>query len=144
MARFARALVLCSGVKEGEDMALREGIIEVLDKAQTSTAHHTKLLKTLRSLFDGTEQADEFVEALVDPLRAALVIVRKEAAVERVLDFVAKFAASVAPLETAEEEEDDDEEGVTSEYNNMRRWQLLTSVIDRAVLPARFRRREGK
>ena len=86
------------------EMALREGIIQLLDKAQTSTVHHAKLVKTLRGLHDQTE-LEEFLEAFVTPLRAALVIVRKEPAVERVLDFVARFAASVAPLETPAEGE---------------------------------------
>ena len=88
---------------------VQEDIIAVLDKAQTSTVTHAKLIKTLRPLHDQTDLY-EFLEAFVTPLRAALVVVRKEPAVERVLDFAAKFAASVAPLESTaasgEEEED--------------------------------------
>ena len=71
---------------------------EVLDKAQTSTVHHAELVKTLRALHDQTD-LEEFFEAFLASLRAALVIVRKEPAAERVLDFVARFAASVAPAE---------------------------------------------
>ena len=78
-------------------MAVREGIIEVLDKAQDSTVHHPRLLKSLRALHDQTD-LEEFLEAFVTPLCAALVVVKKEPVVERVLEFVAKFAASVAPL----------------------------------------------
>ncbi|CAI8041284.1 Condensin complex subunit 3 [Geodia barretti] len=95
---------------------VQEDIIAVLDKAQTSTVTHAKLIKTLRPLHDQTDLY-EFLEAFVTPLRAALVVVRKEPAVERVLDFAAKFAASVAPLESTaasgEEEEDaaGDEDG---------------------------------
>ena len=70
--------------------------------------HHAKLLKTLRALHDATD-LHQFLEEFLGPLHVALVVARKEPAVERVLDFVAKFAGSVAPLETtaaaAEEEE---------------------------------------
>ena len=78
---------------------VQEGVIVVLDKAQTSTATHARLLKTLRELHDRTD-LHQFLEVFATPLRAALVVARKEPAVERVLDFAAKFAASVAPLET--------------------------------------------
>lgn len=81
-------------------MALRNSIIEILDKAQTSTVHHPKLLKSLKSLHDETDLV-QFFEAFIQPLCAALVIVRKEPAVERVLEFVAKFSASVAPLDAS-------------------------------------------
>ena len=90
-------------------MAVREGIIEVLDKAQDSTVHHPRLLKSLRALHDQTD-LEEFLEAFVTPLCAALVVVKKEPVVERVLEFVAKFAASVAPLDPTLQ--DDGEERV--------------------------------
>ena len=80
--------------------ALRSSIIECFDKAQTSTVHHPKQLKSLASLHDEADLAP-FFEAFVDPLCAALVVGRKEPAVERALDFVAKFAACVAPLDSA-------------------------------------------
>ena len=90
----------CVCLETAAGMALREGIIQVLDKAQTSTVHHAELLKTLRALHDKTE-LEEFLEAFVVPLCVA-----NEPAVERVLDFVARFAASVmAPLETPAEGE---------------------------------------
>lgn len=78
-------------------MAVRETIIEALDKAQDSTVHHSRLLKSLRALHDQTG-LEEFLEAFVTPLRVALVVVKKEPVVDRVLEFVAKFAVSVAPL----------------------------------------------
>ena len=97
---------------------VQEGIIEILDKAQTSTVTHAKLIKSLRALHDKTELYD-FLEAFVTPLRAALVVVRKEPAVERVLDFSAKFSASVAPLEssTAEEKEEEEEAGTSGWFS---------------------------
>ena len=49
-------------------------------------------------------------------LRAQLrVLARNTDAVERVLDFVAKFAASVAPLETTAAAEEEEEERATGE-----------------------------
>ena len=83
-----------------EPSALRSSIIECFDKAQTSTVHHPKLLKSLAGLHEEAD-LDRFFAAVVDPLCAALVVGRKEPAVERALDFVAKFAACVAPLDSA-------------------------------------------
>ena len=79
--------------------SLRSSIIECFDKAQTSTVHHPKLLKSLAGLHGEADLA-RFFEAFIDPLCAALVVGRKEPAVERALDFVAKFAACVAPLDS--------------------------------------------
>lgn len=98
--------------------SVRSEIVAILDKAQTSNVHHAKLMKTLQILHDKTELG-LFVDELLAPLRAALVVIRKEPTVDRVLDFVAKFAASVAPLEEKSEEEveeeEEKEEGVSNE-----------------------------
>ena len=86
---------------------LKSDIIEILDKAQTSILHHPKLLKSLKTLHDETE-LEEFLEAFIAPFRAALLIVKKAPAVERVFEFVAKFAASVTPLDPALDSDEDD------------------------------------
>lgn len=87
-------------------MALQNGIIEILDEAQTSTVHHPKLLKSLKSLHDEADLV-QFFEAFIQPLCAALVIVKKQPVVERVLEFVAKFSASIAPLDPSPREDDE-------------------------------------
>lgn len=89
-------------------MALQTSIIEILEKAQASTVHHPKLLKSLKSLHDETDLV-EFFEAFIQPLGAALVIVKKLPAVERVLEFVAKFSASTAPLHSSPREDEESE-----------------------------------
>ena len=81
-------------------MALVDSITEALDKAQSSVVHHPKLIKSLKTLHDQSVLV-EFFEAFVQPLMAALVIFKKEPVVERVLEFVAKFSASVTPLDPA-------------------------------------------
>lgn len=91
-----------------QNMALKNSIIEILDKAQTSTVHHPKLLKSLKSLHDETDLV-QFFEAFIQPLCAALVIVKKQPVVERVLEFVAKFSASTAPLEPSPREDEESE-----------------------------------
>jgi len=88
-------------------MALQNKIVEALDKAQSSVVYHPKLLKSLKTLHDKTE-AVVFFEAFIQPLCAALVVYKREPVVERVLDFVAKFAASVAPLAPAQPEEEEE------------------------------------
>ena len=62
---------------------LKSEIIQILDKAQTSILHHPKLLKSLKTLHDENER-EEFLEAFISPFRAALLIVKKAPAVERV------------------------------------------------------------
>ena len=86
-------------------MTLREKIIEALDKAQCSIMHHPKLLKSVKALHDAAEVV-AFFEAFIQPLTAALVVFKREPAVERVMDFVAKLAAATLDLEEEEKEEE--------------------------------------
>ena len=83
-----------------EAATLLDKIVAVLDKAQRSAVRHPKLLESLKELHDATEVV-AFFEAFMQPLCAALVVYKREPAAERVMEFVAKFAASVAPLELA-------------------------------------------
>ena len=122
-------------------MAVCDGIIETLDKAQNSAVHHSKLLKSLKTLHDATD-LDGFFDAFVTPLCAALVIAKKAPVVERVLDFVAKFAASVAPLNLASEQEDEDVKSGNSArmYKPAAYSQLLLIFFQRLVMVKRGRR----
>ena len=77
-------------------MTLSESIIQVLSEAQSSLHHHQRLLKTLKALQDKHEVV-EFFQAFFQPFSNVLVIYKREPVAERVIDFVAKYAASVAP-----------------------------------------------
>ena len=80
-----------------EVSALRGQLVELLDQAQRSAVHHPRLLESLRALH-ATADVVTFFEAFMGPLSAALVVDKREPAAERVMEFVAKFTASLAPL----------------------------------------------
>lgn len=76
-------------------MPLEADIIGLLDNAQSSLHHHQKLLKAFRALHDRHDPIT-FFEAFFAPFTNVLLVYKREPAVERVVDFVTKFAASVA------------------------------------------------
>ena len=78
------------------EMVLRQDIGHVLDEAQSSLHGHQKLLRALEVVL-GRHQLEEFFEAFFELLKRALVVYKREPAVERVVDFVAKFAVATAP-----------------------------------------------
>ena len=77
-------------------MTLSESIIQVLSEAQSSLHHHHRLLKTLKVQQDRHGVAELF-QAFFQLFSNVLVVYKREPAVERVIDFVAKYAVSVAP-----------------------------------------------
>ena len=89
------------GSPHSQAMTLRDKIIETLDKAQCTVMHHPKLLKSMKALHDAAETM-AFFEAFIHPLTAALVVFKREPAVERVMEFVAKLAAATLELEEEE------------------------------------------
>lgn len=76
-------------------MTLQEDIVRLLDNAQSSLHHHQKLLKAFRELYDAHDPIT-FFEAFFAPFTNVLPVYKREPAVERVVDFVTKFATSVA------------------------------------------------
>ena len=80
---------------------LREKICRTLDEAQSGLHHHQKLLKSLRALHD-KHDLDEFFDVFFPHFSNVLLVYKSEPTAERVVDFAAKFAASVAS--TAPEE----------------------------------------
>lgn len=76
-------------------MTLQEDIVKLLDNAQSSLHHHQKLLKAFRELYDAHDPIT-FFEAFFGPFTNVLPVYKREPAVERVVDFVTKFATSVA------------------------------------------------
>ena len=78
-------------------MPLREDIIQVLTDSQSSLHNHQKLLKKLKALYDQCQDAESFFETFFVPFTNALVVYKREPVVERVIDFVAKFAVATAP-----------------------------------------------
>lgn len=80
-------------------MTLSESIIKVLTESQNSLNSHQRLLKSLTATYKKEEDPNSFFEAFFPPFSNVLVVFKREPAVERVIDFVAKFAVLTAPRE---------------------------------------------
>ncbi|XP_064383727.1 condensin complex subunit 3-like isoform X2 [Halichondria panicea] len=93
--------------------SLSEEIVAVLKESQSNVHSHQRLLKTLRGLHDKhTDDLEGFFEAYFKPFSNALVVFKREAAAQRVIELTAKFAISTAQQESDHEEESDsDSEG---------------------------------
>jgi len=68
-----------------------DNVRSVFEEAQRGFQHHKKLLTELKRLHDGSTQ-DEFRESFLWHLKHAMVVFNREPAVERVIEFVAKYA----------------------------------------------------
>ncbi|KAJ8026278.1 Condensin complex subunit 3 [Holothuria leucospilota] len=73
-----------------------KSVHETFEECQKGIHGHDKLVSSLRRTYEKATSKDEFKEDFVNHLKHALIIFRREAAVERTLDFAAKFIASFA------------------------------------------------
>lgn len=80
-------------------MPLIEGLIQILNDSQSSLHNHQKLLKKLKALYEQHQNVEDFFETFFVPFTNALLVYKREATVERVIDFVARFAISTAATE---------------------------------------------
>ncbi|XP_071828621.1 condensin complex subunit 3-like [Apostichopus japonicus] len=85
-------------------------VSETFEECQKGIHSHDKLVSGLRKTYEKFPSKDEFKEEFVNHLKFSMVIFRREAAVERTLDFAAKFITSFA----ADIESDSDREGKTT------------------------------
>ncbi|NWU91941.1 CND3 protein, partial [Upupa epops] len=85
-------------------------IKEAFELSQKPHQNHAKLVVALKSTYSQLENKEDFNEKFIHFLKYAMVIYRREQAVEQVIDFAAKFAASFYRMENDDgtrEEEDD-------------------------------------
>ena len=68
-----------------------DSVTSVFEEAQRGFQHHKKLLTELKKLHDKSSQ-DEFQESFLWHLKHAMVVFNREPAVERIVEFVAKYA----------------------------------------------------
>ncbi|NWX18747.1 CND3 protein, partial [Aegotheles bennettii] len=83
---------------------------EAFELAQKPHQNHAKLVVALKSAYNEFEDKEDFNEQFVHLLKYAMVIYRREPAVEQVINFVAKFVTSFyqgAEEDSREEGEDD-------------------------------------
>lgn len=67
-----------------------DSVRSVFEEAQRSFQHR-KLLTELKKLHDKSS-SDEFLESFLEHLKHAMLVFNREPAVERVIEFVAKYA----------------------------------------------------
>ena len=74
-----------------------DGMAEAFDRAQRSAVNHAKATATLFAMLTEATQTDEggqgFHDAFLAAFSRALVVFKREQAVERVIDFAVKFVA---------------------------------------------------
>ena len=73
---------------------LQEKIVEVFSDAQVGLQHHQKLLKSLKTVYKDGVSEDEFLSVFIDLLKHALVVFKREPAVDRLISFAGYFVAS--------------------------------------------------
>ncbi|XP_072719490.1 condensin complex subunit 3 isoform X2 [Ciconia boyciana] len=84
-------------------------IKEAFQLAQKPHQNHAKLVVALKSTYDQLENKEDFNEKFIHFLKYAMIIYRREPAVEQVINFVARFVTSFSQVE--KEDGSDEEEG---------------------------------
>ncbi|NWS70114.1 CND3 protein, partial [Crotophaga sulcirostris] len=74
-------------------------IKEAFQLAQKPHQNHAKLVVALKSAYDRLEDKEDFKEKFIHFLKYAMIIYKREPAVEQVIDFVAKFVTSFYQME---------------------------------------------
>ena len=107
--------------KMADDGDLHSQILRHLTEAQNGLHLHQKLIKSLTNLLlaedetspSSSPRVKQFIKEFLPLLRNSLLVLKREPAVERLVEFVAKFSVSVAVKKPARSEDDsssDDEE----------------------------------
>ncbi|NXP04490.1 CND3 protein, partial [Thinocorus orbignyianus] len=92
-------------------------IKEAFQLAQKPHHNHAKLVVDLKSAYNQLEDKEDFHEKFVHFLKYAMIIYRREPAVEQVIDFVAKFVTSFYQEDGSEEGEDEENLLLTYVFN---------------------------
>ena len=114
------SIYLVSGTRSTLNMpTLHEKIRSVFNEAQRGVQLHTRLVSDLQNAFkesktfgDVKPDPDEegFTKVFVDHLRHVMLVYKREPAVERTVDFVARFLTSLPNEEPKIKKETEDQE----------------------------------
>ncbi|NXF50822.1 CND3 protein, partial [Oceanites oceanicus] len=91
-------------------------IKEVFQLAQKPHQNHAKLVVALKSTYNQLEDKGDFHEKFIHFLKYAMVIYRREPAVEQVINFVAKFVTSFSQMEKEDGSEEGEEDNLLLNY----------------------------
>ncbi|KAL2084401.1 hypothetical protein ACEWY4_019919 [Coilia grayii] len=85
-------------------------IKEAFQRAQKSHSNKAKLAASLKSRYNKLEDKTAFHEEFIHYLKYAMIIYKREPAVEHIIDFVTKFAVSFEATGSEGQEEEEEEE----------------------------------
>ncbi|NXK06534.1 CND3 protein, partial [Herpetotheres cachinnans] len=91
-------------------------INEAFQLAQKPHQNHAKLVVALKSTYSQLEDKEDFHEKFVHYLKYAMIIYRREPAVEQVINFVAKFVTSFYQMEKEDGSEEAEEDNLLLNY----------------------------
>ncbi|NXE73958.1 CND3 protein, partial [Cochlearius cochlearius] len=91
-------------------------IKEAFQLAQKPHQNHAKLVVGLKSTYNQLEDKEDFHEKFIHFLKYAMVIYRREPAVEQVINFVAKFVTSFYQMEKEDGSEEEEEDNLLLNY----------------------------
>ncbi|NWX45798.1 CND3 protein, partial [Steatornis caripensis] len=91
-------------------------IKEAFQLAQKPHQNHAKLVVALKSTYNQLEDKEDFNEKFIHFLKYAMIIYRREPAVEQVINFVAKFVTSFYQMEKEDGSEDGEEDNLFLNY----------------------------
>ncbi|KAM6073261.1 condensin complex subunit 3 [Theristicus caerulescens] len=91
-------------------------IKEAFQLAQKPHQNHAKLVVALRNTYDQLENKEDFHEKFIHFLKYAMIVYRREPAVEQVINFVAKFITSFYQMEKEDGCEEGEEDNLLLNY----------------------------
>ncbi|PFX25708.1 condensin complex subunit 3-like [Stylophora pistillata] len=105
-----------------------DSVRSVFEEAQRSFQQH-KILTELKKLHDKSSP-DEFLESFLLHLKHAMVVFNREPAVERVIEFVAKYATLKDHRTSQTEKDGDRSDGEEDDYSNVFLDSIFTFLLD--------------
>ncbi|XP_033016064.1 condensin complex subunit 3 isoform X2 [Lacerta agilis] len=94
----------------------KNNIKEIFEKAQKAHQNHAKLVASLKHMYNELQDKISFHEEFVHYLKFALIVYKREPAVEQVINFVAKFVVSFYEPEKDDTEEEEQVENSLLKY----------------------------
>ncbi|XP_074879842.1 condensin complex subunit 3 [Buteo buteo] len=91
-------------------------IKEAFQLAQKPHQNHAKLIAALKRTYDQLEDKKDFHEKFIHFLKYAMIIYRREPAVEQVMNFVAKFVTSFYQMQKEDGSEEGEEDNLLMNY----------------------------
>ncbi|XP_077992118.1 condensin complex subunit 3-like [Glandiceps talaboti] len=87
---------------------------EVFEECQKSVYGHAKLLNKLKEIYENADLKTDFHTEFMQYLKYSMIVLKREPAVERTLDFIAKFAVSFEDEASEANENSRNEENINA------------------------------